>query len=236
MLCADGRMDCQSGPEDQTDRRLGCQPVDRDEPPCYDGWELGEELSEIGRALGTADCDDRRSKAVLRRESRRLDRPHAALSAWHAEPVERPTEPTAKTAEKRGFAASATTWLSLALGTAGFVCGGVLMGWSIAAGRQELWTIGLPVALIGQLALLGGLVMQFDRLRRDNRRAADKLENVDDQLHDLKTAATLLSTSPGPGSTAFYSHFAGGANPQLLLTDLKGQLDLLAMKLARDQR
>jgi hypothetical protein len=34
---------------------------------------------------------------------------------------------------------------------------------------------------------------------------------------------------------AFYSHLADGASPQLLLTDLKSQLDLLAMKMAREE-
>ena len=104
------------------------------------------------------------------------------------------------------------------------------------AGRQELWNIGLPVALVGQIALLVGLVLQLDRLWRDSREAAAKLDNVDEQLHDLKAATTLLGTAQGPAATTFYSHFAGGASPQLLLTDLKSQIDLLAMRIAQDGR
>ena len=41
----------------------------------------------------------------------------------------------------------------------------------------------------------------------------------------------MLGTTHGP-SAAFYAHWAGGAAPQILLTDLKSQLDLLAVKLA----
>ncbi|MBU4271080.1 MAG: hypothetical protein KKE86_16635 [Planctomycetes bacterium] len=224
--------------------KTGCQPVQRAEndtatgepPPCYDGWEMCEELSEIGRALRGAKRNERQSKAIYRRESMRLDHPHADLPLWHAPAAEQPSERRKSAADKRGAAPSALTWLSLALGTTGFVCGGVLMGWSLVTGRQELWTIGVPVALVGQIALLVGLVLQLDRMWRDNRRAAAKLDNVDEQLRDLKTAATLLSTSQGPASTTFYSHFAGGAGPQLLLTDLKSQLDLLAMRIARDER
>ena len=137
---------------------------------------------------------------------------------------------------ERGSALGAFTWLALSLGTTSFVCGGILLGWSLATGRHELWTIGLPVALIGQIALLIGLVLQLDRLWHDNRTAAAKLDNVDEQLHELKTATTLLGTSQGPAASVFYSHFAGGAGPQLLLTDLKGQIDLLAMKIAQDER
>jgi hypothetical protein len=81
-----------------------------------------------------------------------------------------------------------------------------------------------------------GLVLQIDRLWSDNRAAVDKLHDVDDQIGDLKMTTTLLGTSQGPTGGVFYSHFAGGASPQLLLADLKGQLDLLAVKLAQDER
>ncbi len=99
-----------------------------------------------------------------------------------------------------------------------------------------LAAIALPVALIGQIALLVGLVMQLDRLWHENRAAAAKLDNVDQQLHELKTTTTLLGTAQGPSASVFYSHFAGGASPQMLLTDLKGQLDLLAVKIAQNER
>ena len=136
-------------------------------------------------------------------------------------------------ADRRAFS-GAFTWFAVALGTTSFACGGVLLIWSLATGRHELWNVGLPVAVVGQIALLVGLVLQIDRLWYDNRQAAAKLDDVDEQLHDLKTTTTLLSTSQGPASATFYSHLAGGAGPQLLLTDLKSQLDLLAMKIAQE--
>jgi hypothetical protein len=114
-----------------------------------------------------------------------------------------------------------------------FVCGGVLLGWSLVTGRQELWSVGLPIALVGQVALLAGLILQLDRFWHDNRAAAAKLDTLDRRLDDLKTTTTMLGTTHGP-SAAFYAHWAGGAGPQLLLTDLKSQLDLLAVKLADD--
>ena len=91
------------------------------------------------------------------------------------------------------------------------------------------------MALAGQIALLFGLVLQLDRVWHDNRVAAAKLDEVDEQLHELRATTTLLGISQGPAASVFYSHFAGGAGPQLLLTDLKSQLDLLAMKIAQDQ-
>ncbi len=92
----------------------------------------------------------------------------------------------------------------------------------------------MPVALVGQIALLAGLVLQIDRLWHDNRAAASKLDDVDEQIHQLKKTTMLLGASQGPASAAFYTHLARGAGPQLLLTDLKGQLDLLAMKIAQE--
>ena len=41
----------------------------------------------------------------------------------------------------------------------------------------------------------------------------------------------MLGTGHNSIGGAFYSHLAGGAGPELLLSDLKSQLDLLAVKI-----
>jgi len=113
------------------------------------------------------------------------------------------------------------------------VCGGVLAGWSLLGGRNDLWGFGIPIALGGQFVLLLGLVLQMDRLWADSRNATAKLEHVDAKLRELKQTTTLLGTGHGtPG--AFYVHYAEGASPSLLLSDLKSQLDLLALKLSNE--
>ena len=198
----------------------------------YDGWELDEQLRHIGRVLQTDKSRGDDAAAACRREADRFDFPHADLPRRHAAGAKRRNAPKIK----RSSGAGALIWCTLSLGTTSFVCGGILLGWSMATGRQELWTIGLPAALGGQIALVVGLVLQLDRLWHDNREAVTKLDNVDEQLHELKTTTTLLSTSHGPTASVFYSHFAGGAGPRLLLTDLKSQIDLLAMKIAQDER
>ena len=207
-----------------------------DRPPSYDGWEVDEELRHIGRMLQAGKATSGDIEAIDRPAAPRFDLPHANGSTWHV-PADRQSDQRRKADHGgRGSTPGVITWFTLSLGTTSFVCGGVLLGWSLVAGRQELWTIGLPVALVGQIALLIGLVLQLDRLWRENRKAAAKLDNVDEQLHDLKTTTTLLGTSQGSAGSRFYSHFAGGAGPQLLLADLKSQLDLLAMKIAQDER
>ncbi|MCE5301698.1 MAG: hypothetical protein LLF97_01155 [Planctomycetaceae bacterium] len=205
----------------------------------YDGWELGEQLRHIERVLQPDDADHRQTAEAYQRELVRFDVGHEGPAAWHLpqpEIVKKRPSRLERTTDGRSVVLGVLAWIALSAGAMGVVCGGVLLGWSMVAGRPELWTIGLPAAMIGQVALLIGLVLQIDRLWRDNRAAVQKLDNVDLQLHDLQNTTNLLSATQSPSSRAFYSHFAGGAGPQLLLTDLKGQLDLLAEKIADSQR
>lgn len=197
----------------------------------YDGWELDQQLRHIERVLDAGKQSGRQSKVAYQREVARLDPPHAGPSARHVPPAARPL-PVAKPAPVKSESAVAPLiWVALSLGTMTFVCGLILLGWSLVAGRDELWSVGMPVALCGQIALLVGLVLQLDRLWHDSRHAAAKLDDVDERLRDLKTATTMLETGHGSPGSAFYSHLADGAGPQLLLTDLKSQLDLLAVKI-----
>ncbi len=203
------------------------------EPPVDDGWELDQQLQHIQRLLNSAQGSSGRSQPVAQQQAARLDLGHTGPAAWHL-PLAAKAARQGKSDPRRSSAAQAVlTWIALSLGTTTFVCGGILLGWSIVAERQELWTLGLPIALVGQVALLVGLLLQLDRLWRDSRHAAAKLDHVDEQIHELKTATTMLSTTHSSPASAFYSHLAHGASPQLLLADLKSQLDLLAVKIGQ---
>ena len=206
-------------------------------PPLYDGWELDEELRHIERILRTDKPEEPQQPQSqgAPQQHLRLDPPHGEPAAWHRPIARKPLRRPQPTASEGDSALGTVTWMALSVGTMSFVCGGVLLGWSLATGRQELWSIGTPIALAGQIGLLIGLVLQLDRLWRDGRTAAAKLDTVDQQLHELQTTTNLLGTTHGPSGT-FYAHLADGAGPHLLLNDLKSQLDLLAMKLGRDSR
>jgi hypothetical protein len=120
----------------------------------------------------------------------------------------------------------------LSIGLMAFVFGGVLLGWSFATDRTDLWRLGMPFAMGGQAALIIGLVFQLDGLSKSNRSASHALEELDSQLDELRHATSLLSTTRTSPSQSFYLHMADGASPKLLLADLKGQLDLLAERMA----
>jgi hypothetical protein len=129
--------------------------------------------------------------------------------------------------------ANLAAWSLLSLGLATFACGAVLLGWSFATDREDLWPLGMPLALAGQAALIVGLVLQLDGLWQTSRKTEKTLSELDSELSKVRQATTLLSTSHSGPSQSFYLHMAEGASPQLLLADLKGQLDLLAQQMRK---
>jgi len=220
-----------------------------DQLPAYDSWELDEQLRHIHRVLNAGKATSGKGDSpifvdhgfaaapakigTVPREAARFDPPQAGPPAQHVPTSNRPRRQR-KPAGRHSAVSSLLTWFVFVLGITSSACGGILLGWSLATDRHELWNVGLPVALVGQIALLAGLVLQIDRLWYDNRKAAAKLDDVDEQIHELKATTMLLNTSQGAASATFYSHLAGGAGPQFLLADLKSQLDLLAMKIAQE--
>jgi hypothetical protein len=205
-------------------------------PPRYDGWDIDEQLRHFGRVLGPPVPADEPCEPAGRSKYR-LDAAHdlPAAHATRGRHSRKKARPRHSKAERHapgdGFLAF-LAWMTLSLGAMGLACGLSLMGWSMHTGRQELWTIGMPISLAGQIAIVLGLVLQVDRVWRDHRHAAAKMDTVDEQLRDLKTATSILGTTYGP-SSAFYAHWSGGAGAEVLLGDLKSQLDLLAVKLAK---
>jgi hypothetical protein len=130
---------------------------------------------------------------------------------------------------------STMAWLILSLGLMSFVCGSVLLGWSLVGRRGDLWNVGMPFALVGQFGLLLGLVLQLDNLWQANRRTTETLNQVDERLEEINHATTLLQTYNSTPGQSFYVHMAENAHPHLLLADLTGQLDLLATKLSQQR-
>jgi hypothetical protein len=205
-------------------------------PPIYDGWEIDEQLRHFRRVLGQTPASREKFNEPAAQPRFRVDASHgvAAPHRKRARRLSRKTRQAASAAKQHvpgDRVLAMLAWTTMSLGTMGFVCGLALMSWSANMGRQDLWSIGSPVLLAGQIALVLGLILQIDRVWRNSRRAAARMETVDEQIHDLKTASSLRDTH-GP-SSAFYAHWASGAGAEILLGDLKSQLDLLAVKLSK---
>ncbi len=221
---------------DEDTSKAGTASTAAQRPPIYDSWEIDEQLRHFRRVLGPGSLPRGKLGKPAAQLNYRLDAghgvptPHVKQSRRLSRKRERvAAAPKEHAPGDRPLAVVA--WLTLLLGTTGFVSGLALMGWSMNTDHQDLWAIGAPTILAGQIVLILGLVLQLDRTWRDGRWAAAKLETVDEQLQDLKASSRLRGTMHA-SSGEFYSHWVGGAGPEILLGDLKSQLDLLAVKLS----
>lgn len=89
----------------------------------------------------------------------------------------------------------------------------------------------MGLTLGGQGTLILGLVLVVSRLWRSSRYAGGKLQEVHARLAQLQHTADALTAMRSGGAPAFYADLVRGASPQMLLTNLKGQLDQLATRL-----
>jgi hypothetical protein len=152
--------------------------------PAWQIWELNEQLRHVERVLqaGRLRGVELATGPWLRFDPARpwsvgsslqtrppLSASAPATGAINQFPSSIPT--AAKTAPALGTAASLVIWLALGLGMAALACGVVLAGWGIATHRDELWNMGLPIAMVGQLGLVAGLLLQLLLSRREARPA-----------------------------------------------------------------
>jgi hypothetical protein len=211
----------------------------RSPPALDDDWALEAELRGVERLMQSL-----KSRSPLAESSIVQNSMQQAAANWHsAQSGHAPCADATRsqklvTARDKGIQprSHAAAWCILSLGLAVFACGAVLLGWSLFAKRDDLWPVGMPLALIGQAGLVLGLVLQLDGLWHSNRRTADVLSELDGELKDVRQATSLLSTTHSSGAQSFYFHLAEGASPQMLLADLKGQIDLLAQQMARNAK
>ncbi len=229
---------------DNSESQTGSAVASHDAPSSFETWqwELDQELHDVRRLL-EANAPRTARAGVASDKAGVIPKPH--ISAQHRDDdwpngkdealrVQHEIHPTHhRSARKPPKPWSATlAWFVLSLGLMGLVCGGVLLGWSVVTARQELWQLGLPIAVGGQAVMLVGLLLLLERMWRDNHTASEKLDRVDNQIDDLRHTTTILGNTQGGGSRSFYTHMAEGAHPSLLLSDLKSQLDALAVKIS----
>jgi hypothetical protein len=191
----------------------------------FEDWELDQRFRRVQARVGHWKHHETQAASQTAQPSRQ---PTWHVHQQHSVPPRRHARPSRKTAGSP-LAARMIIGLSL-LATA---TGAAFLGASTWLDRGELWSPGVATIVAGQIGLLAGLALRLERVWQNGRDAVRKLEQVDLQLHRLERAATLMSVSHGSAAQAFYAHMADDANPQVLVADLKGQLDLLARSFAR---
>ncbi len=192
----------------------------------FEDWQLDQNLRFLETQLGPW----KRDRSGARAESEAL----IGASTRPTPPVRRSPalqrrRHMDRPARRSNVLAHGVLWLGLSA----LAVGGGLFGWSLVEKRPELWKLGAPVAAAGVVVFLVGLAWQLERIWRNSRFAVQKLRQLDEQLQQLERTTSMLGVTQGSAAQAFYTHMAESASPHMLLADLKGQIDLLAMDLAR---
>lgn len=199
-------------------------------------WQSGDDAQTVRRVLQTLGQRTVRSDSVPPRgRSQAAAQPHFFAPAdapapnaasEHGETVDRPAAelPAAVGSSSR------LSWSLMAVGLTTLVCGTILLTWCFYDGRESLQRVGLPLALGGQIALLSGLILQLEALGQSNRGAAATLQKLDEQVQELRRTATFTRGSAAPSPCPEVDQ---QASPNELLADLKSQLDVLAVNMAR---
>jgi hypothetical protein len=193
----------------------------------FDDWQLDQAVRSL-----QARVDPLRSPQPRHTGSTASRAPHWRLDAAHRTPRP-PHAPKRRIAERAPARSPTFTNSALLMGLVACVGGVALLGWSVLESRGELWNVGVSATVAGGVVFLLGLVLQLERIWHNSRFAVHKLRQIDGHLQDLERTCASLGTTHGTASQAFYSHFADHAHPHLLLADLKGQIDLLAMQMAK---
>lgn len=176
-----------------------------------ENWDFEEDLDSADQLVRQyRQTTDQPASPVIR-----IDPPHVTIQS----------KPEAPSTSKPSGGAG---WAVIALGLTTAVCGAGLLGWSYLGQRPDLVPVGAPFLAGGQAVLILGLLIQLDNLWRNTREVSESLRTLDGQIDELRTR---LPAEGSVSSHAFYSHLATGASPQVLLADLKGQLDLLANRI-----
>jgi hypothetical protein len=193
-------------------------------PPKLDDWQSRHKARRLGRELRRPGSASAISFGQLPTNPRRFDPP---ADLFDGDPTRITTNVTPVVRRTQG--GQAIAWLMVMAGLVALGGGLSGIGWSLAMNRSEYWNASIGLTLGGQGALIFGLVLVITRLWRNSRYASGKLQDVHTRLGELQRTAEALASSRG-GAPAFYADLARGAPPQMLLSNLKGQVDQLAAR------
>jgi hypothetical protein len=200
-----------------------------------DDWASRQRVRSLNRELQRATVFSRPARSSV--VPRRIDPSQDLFANWGQTTLPAvittgTTLPVSAIVESRhGRASQVISWLIIAAGAIALAAGVGLVGWSIATHNFEYWQLAFGLALGGQGALILGLVLVVSRLWRNSRYASNKLQDVQSRLIQLQTTADSLVTMRSGGAPAFYADLVRGASPQVLLANLKGQVDQLATRI-----
>lgn len=174
-------------------------------PPAWKphDWQLEEELREAQRLvrLVTSQSSDTRASSSPADERSNTPKAERAKGASRS---------SGQAPQQPHQGGGTFGWVLSGLGLSGLVCGCTLLVWSLASGRDELWTIGLPTALISQVVLICGILLRRDDSTSNSERTSDP----------ATTLVQVQASQGGMQPSGLSVHFANTASAgQTLDTD-----------------
>jgi hypothetical protein len=150
----------------------------------WDDWRFDDSLADDASpsselpAAGSAQSSE---------STRAFHGPHDAFAPHFGDPITSTVEDDlsacVETAESRESPKSSlVTWILLCFGISTLMCGGALIVGSLVNDRPGLWSVGIPIALIGQAMILIGLVLQMDVLWQESHANSATLADIDRHL------------------------------------------------------
>jgi hypothetical protein len=206
----------------------------------WDNWQARQRTRHVSRILGRPGVDSKSQPGESFGTARRFDPPHKFfddLADLTAPTVHAPahfTQAMRPTPRRRAERGQIGAWLLVVFGALALAGGIGAMGWTLWEGRTEFWNLSLGITLAGQGVLNFGLVLVASRLWQNSRHATGKLHDAHTRLVELQQTADVISATRTGGAPAFYAELVRGASPQMLLSNLKGQLDQLATRLGSE--
>ncbi len=181
------------------------KPSAAESPPVsdYDEWEMEERLRHLDRVYARTPLRGPLSQSGSHQF--RIDSQHTA--------VPREQVVIQRLPESRPSWIARLGRLGLGLGLSITVCGGCLMAWAHYGARPDLMSMGIPIAVVGQVFLLIGLVLQLDSSATRPQPTESPRPRLPIPLGDSN-----IRIDDGPGTS-----------PQL--QDLAARLDELSRKL-----
>jgi len=196
----------------------------------FDQDELRQQLQRIGRKLGPT----RKEPLFPPAEASRIDWTHRPTALPELSDTDLAAMSYQSSRESSRSAKKPGTWLvSLLLicGLAGITGGVGLLAWSATTRFAPAWQWGMTTTIASQGILIAGLVWMASRLWRNSRRVNSQLQGIDRQLGKIQYQTSFGSDRRATSSGAYYDHFARGASSQMLLANLRGQLEQLSARI-----
>jgi hypothetical protein len=168
----------------------------------YDAWRVDVEIAHAERLL------QRATPLLAEAELATRHFQDSQTIADRCSAIDRNRQPIDASAAQDAASGGGFAWAVLMLATAAICCGGALSLWSFVPGKAHLWSLGLPVLIAGQAALLVGIVLQLARAWQTNRTATTDLQRVSRQLASLRDTANAQEEYRAP---PFGPHFSAAS-------------------------